>query len=74
MARPAWIGRPVSSDTSAVVIVTPADGPSLGMAPAGTCTWMSDVSQKSVEMDSSRACERTQDSAACTDSFMTSPS
>ncbi len=31
-------GRPVSSDTSAVTIVTPALGPSLGMAPAGT--WM----------------------------------
>ena len=25
--------------TSAVVMVTPADGPSFGMAPAGTCTW-----------------------------------
>ena len=25
--------------TSAVVMVTPADGPSLGTAPAGTCTW-----------------------------------
>ncbi len=32
-------GRPVSSETSAVVIVTPADGPSLGTAPAGTCRW-----------------------------------
>ena len=30
-------GRLVSSDTSAVTIVTPAEGPSLGMAPAGTC-------------------------------------
>ncbi len=32
-------GRPVSRLTSAVVMVTPADGPSLGTAPAGTCTW-----------------------------------
>ena len=32
-------GCPVSSDTSAVVIVTPALGPSFGTAPAGTCTW-----------------------------------
>jgi uroporphyrinogen-III decarboxylase len=30
--------RPVSSDVSAVKIVTPALGPSLGTAPAGT--WM----------------------------------
>jgi hypothetical protein len=29
---------PVSRLTSAVVMVTPADGPSLGTAPAGTCT------------------------------------
>ena len=32
-------GRCVSSDTSAVVIVMPADGPSFGTAPAGKCTW-----------------------------------
>ena len=36
-------GRPVSSETSAVVIVTPAEGPSLGMAPEGTCMWTSAV-------------------------------
>ena len=30
--------RPVMSDASAVAIVMPALGPSLGMAPAGTCT------------------------------------
>src|SRR5207244_2371347 len=30
--------RPVRADTIAVAMVTPADGPSLGMAPAGT--WM----------------------------------
>ena len=32
-------GWPRSRLTSAVVIVTPADGPSLGTAPAGTWTW-----------------------------------
>src|SRR5215475_861862 len=32
---------PVSSDRIAVAIVTPADGPSFGMAPSGTWTWMS---------------------------------
>src|SRR5213593_1310566 len=36
--------------------------------------WMSDVSQKSAGIPSSRGCERTQDSAAWADSFITSPS
>lgn len=31
----------VSNDTNAVVIVTPALGPSLGTAAAGKCTWIS---------------------------------
>ena len=30
--------RPVAAERIAVAIVTPADGPSLGIAPAGTCT------------------------------------
>ena len=30
---------PAPSDASAVRIATPADGPSLGIAPAGTCRW-----------------------------------
>ena len=34
-------GCAVASETSAVAIVTPADGPSFGIAPAGTCTWIS---------------------------------
>ena len=34
-------GRPESSEASAVTIVTPALGPSLGIAPAGTWTWNS---------------------------------
>ena len=34
-------GRPDSSDASAVAIATPALGPSLGIAPAGTWMWMS---------------------------------
>ena len=34
-------GRRVSSDTSAVTIVTPAEGPSFGMAPDGTWKWTS---------------------------------
>ena len=43
-------GRPVSSDASAVAIVTPADGPSFGMAPDGTCTWISAFLKKSGSM------------------------
>ena len=35
------IGMPVSTETIDVVIATPADGPSFGVAPSGTCTWMS---------------------------------
>ena len=38
MARSPRTGRRVASEASAVTMVTPADGPSLGMAPAGTCT------------------------------------
>ena len=34
-------GRSVSSDTSAVTMVTPAEGPSFGIAPAGTWMWTS---------------------------------
>ena len=30
-----------SADASAVAIVTPADGPSLGIAPSGKWMWMS---------------------------------
>ena len=35
-------GRPESADASAVTIVTPADGPSFGIAPDGTCRWISE--------------------------------
>ena len=38
MAKSWRAGRFDSADTSAVAMVTPADGPSFGMAPAGTCT------------------------------------
>src|SRR5688572_32094835 len=46
LASPGRTTRPVSSETRAVAIVTPAEGPSLGMAPAGTCTWMSERSEE----------------------------
>ena len=40
-------GRPISSEASAVTIATPALGPSLGVAPAGTWMWMSCVANQS---------------------------
>ena len=70
---PERTGRPVSRLTSAVVMVTPADGPSFGIAPAGTwrCT------RRRVDAGSTpsaSACDCTYDSAICADSFITSPS
>ena len=32
-------GRPVARESKAVTIVTPALGPSFGVAPSGTCRW-----------------------------------
>jgi hypothetical protein len=32
---------PVITETIAVAMATPAEGPSFGVAPSGTCTWMS---------------------------------
>lgn len=34
------------NEIKAVAIVIPADGPSLGMAPAGKCIWISWVSNR----------------------------
>ena len=67
-------GRAVRSDASATNIATPALGPSLGVAPAGTWTCMSDFSSTSGPMPSSRERALTSDSAACALSFITSPS
>ena len=36
-----------------MIIATPADGPSLGVAPSGTCTWMSRFS-KIARLDAER--------------------
>jgi hypothetical protein len=38
MATSSATGTPRTSDTIAVAIVIPADGPSFGIAPAGMCT------------------------------------
>ena len=55
-------------------MVTPADGPSFGIAPDGTCTCISAFLKKSGSMLYSLACVRSHDSAARADSFITSPS
>ncbi len=50
---------PVSTETIAVTIATPADGPSFGVAPSGTCTWMSFFSNSGGSMPKSTDRERT---------------
>ena len=46
------------SDSRDVSSVTPADGPSFGMAPAGTCTWKSNLSKVCSSIPKRRALER----------------
>src|SRR5216683_697385 len=67
-------GTPLARDASAVMIATPADGPSLGIAPAGTCTWIDFPSKARGSSSSREALDRTKESAACADSLITSPS
>ena len=55
------IGRFVKADTSAVAIVTPAEGPSFGTAPSGTWIWISLDSWKLGLILKSTAFERTYD-------------
>ena len=51
-------GRRVMIETSAVASVTPAEGPSLGTAPAGTWMWMSVWSKKAGDAPRAVARER----------------
>ena len=53
---------------------TPADGPSFGIAPAGTCTCTSIEPSRSSGICSCDACVAAYVSAARADSFITSPS
>src|SRR5436853_496070 len=57
MARSWRAARRDSAETSAVAMVTPAEGPSFGMAPAGTWTWMSVSTNASSGMPSWSACD-----------------
>mmetsp|Transcript_154218 Transcript_154218/g.280097 ORF Transcript_154218/g.280097 Transcript_154218/m.280097 type:complete len:298 (+) Transcript_154218:65-958(+) len=79
MARSGRTSRPVSKETMAVVMVTPAEGPSFGTAPAGK--WMcrsvplsSRLLLPASDMPSFSACARTHPVASLTLSTMTSPS
>ena len=58
IATSARTGRPDSSDASAVVIVTPADGPSFGVAPAGTWMWTPRSFMPTTGSSSSAPCDR----------------
>src|SRR5581483_1401705 len=59
MATSLRTGRPVTRDASAVIIVTPAEGPSFGTAPAGTWTWIVWDSKRPGGMPSAAAFART---------------
>ena len=58
IATSLFTGVPVSAEISEVAIVTPAEGPSLGIAPAGTWMWMSCFAWKSGSMPRLSARER----------------
>src|SRR5437870_2872490 len=66
-------GRPVTNDASAVVIVMPAEGPSFGIAPDGTCRWNLRCSKAPGSTPSSFAFARTNDSAICAHSRLARP-
>src|SRR2546425_11227862 len=67
-------GRRHSSDARAVAIAIPAEGPSLGTAPAGPCRCTSVSVYASCGMPIAAARARSRLHAACADSFITSPS
>src|SRR6266851_1634037 len=66
-------GVSVSKLTRAVAMVTPAEGPSFGIAPAGTWICRSVSFNRSSSSPSEAAFDRTHVSAACMLSFITSP-
>ena len=59
MATSLRTGMPVIVETIAVTMATPADGPSFGVAPSGTWTWMSRLSNIGGSMPKATARERT---------------
>ena len=73
MATSPRTGTPDRQDTRAVVRVTPAEGPSLGTAPSGAWMCRSHFFSRSGSMPYSSAWTRTQVTASCALSFITSP-
>ena len=74
MATSRLAGASVRSDTRAVTMVMPAEGPSFGMAPAGTWIWMTHVLESlGVDAEVSELLASTKERAARADSFITSP-
>jgi hypothetical protein len=63
----------VASERIAVAIAIPADGPSFGIAPAGTCTCTSWRPNIAASKPSSAPRPRAQVNAAAPDSRITSP-
>ena len=61
-------GIPVIEDIIEVTIAIPADGPSLGVAPSGTCIWKSFFSKSGGTIPNSTDLDLTKDFAALTDS------
>ncbi len=59
MATSLRTATPVSAETIEVIIPTPAEGPSLGVAPSGTWMWMSRFSNITGLMPNELARERT---------------
>ena len=73
MARSGSAVFPVIREARAVKRVTPAEGPSLGVAPEGTWTWISLVMKLNpLSVPASR--DRMRESEIVADSFITSPS
>ena len=74
MAKSLRIGILVKTETIDVTIASPADGPSLGVAPSGTWTWISNLSKLVGFTPNVGLIDLTYDEAASIDSFITSPS
>src|SRR5450759_3506147 len=69
IARSLRTGMPVSALTIAVAVGIPADGPSLGIAPAGTCLWIGSFAKTSRSIPCSGSLAWIQGWAARADSF-----
>jgi len=69
IARLAFTLRCVKAEANEVAIVIPADGPSFGIAPSGTWTWMFQLSKISSSRFKSEACALIYSSASIADSL-----